>query len=191
MRKTLTRAALAALVLAALARPEGVPAQDVAAAAAPAAAGAWTLNPALSDDPEEQLANVRGAQPPPAVRRSGSEPAGATPFDPVRRAIEAFQISFTDTTVVLAYPDRELELTTDGREQEVRLDDERTAEYRARWDDTALLVERNLDGGIRLTERYSVHEGTGRLHVLTRLEGDRLPRTIAFMRVYDRDGSAR
>ena len=191
MWKTWMRVSLTAVVLAALGGATDAPAQETAADGAPGAAGAWTLNRALSDDPEEQLAAVRGAQPPPAVRRRGEEPSGTTPFDPVRRAIESFEIGFTDSTVVLAYPDRDLELHTDGRVKKVALDDERTVQYRAWWEEDRFLVERDLGFGIRMTERYSVHEATGRLHVLTRLEGDRLGRTIAFMRVYDRDGSAR
>jgi hypothetical protein len=47
------------------------------------------------------------------------------------------------------------------------------------------VIERRLDGGLTLTEKYSLQAGTGRLHVLTRLAGDRLPAPISFMRVYD------
>ena len=188
MWKGWTRALMTAAALTVLTPPAHAAAQEEGAAGVPqpSAEGAWTLNVALSDDPEEQLANVRGAQPPPGVRRDGLPPEGSTPFDPVRRAVEGFEMAFTDSTVTIRYPDRELELHTDGREQKVRLDEERTIEYRSWWEEGRLYVERSLDGGIRLTERYTVQEGTGRLHVLTRLEGDRLPRTIAFMRVYDR-----
>lgn len=148
--------------------------------------GDWALNPALSDDPAEQLRNVRGGAPPPTgMSRSGRAP-NRSGFDAVRRAAERFGIEQTDSTVVVAYPDHERVLFTDGRKQKLEVGEGREVEFRAWWDGGRLFIERKLDGGVAMTEEYWVQEGTGRLHVLTRLVGDRLPSPIAFMRVYER-----
>ena len=145
--------------------------------------GDWALNRALSDDPGDQLQNVRGGGRPPAGSRPA--PGNRSSFDAVRRAVEGFSIEQSDSTVVIAYPDRELALFTDQRKQKMRVDEDREIEYRAWWEGVRLFVVRKIEGGTTVTEEYSVQSGTGRLHVLTRLEGDRLPGTIAFMRVYD------
>jgi hypothetical protein len=103
----------------------------------------------------------------------------------VRRAAEGFRIERSDSTVVISYPNRQLTLFTDRRKKKMRADGDAKIEYRAWWEGGRLWIERKLDGDITVTEEYYVQSGTGRLHVLTRLEGDRFPTTIAFMRVYD------
>lgn len=150
-------------------------------------AGDWSLNRALSDDPDDQLQNVRGAARPPGGRPpgGGGRPPDASSLDVIRRAVEGFAISLTDSTVAIAYPDRDLTLLTDGRKQKMQVSEDLEVEYRAWWEQGHLFIERKLDRGITMTEEYSSQAGTGRLHVLTRLEGDPLPMTIAFMRVYD------
>ena len=151
--------------------------------------GQWTLNRALSDDPADQMRSMRGTMP--SGRPSGRRAGGRSPeqmrsgMDAIRRAAESFTIRQDDSTVVIAYPERSLMLFTDRRKQKEVVGDDVEIEYRAWWESGKLLIERKLDGGLTLTEEYSAHAGTGRLHVLTRLEGDRLPRTIAFVRVYD------
>lgn len=146
--------------------------------------GNWALNRALSDDPGDQLQNVRGGGRPPAGSRPA--PGSGSRFDAVRRAVKGFGIHQTDSTIAIAYPGRELVLFTDGRKQKIDVSEDLAAEYRAWWEPQGrLFIERKLDGGLTVTEQYSIQAGTGRLHVLTRLEGDRLPQTISFMRVYD------
>lgn len=147
--------------------------------------GDWALNRALSDDPAEQLRTVRGGAPPPdGMEQGGRQAPDRSGFEAVRRAAERFRIEQTDSTVVVVYPDRELVLFTDGRKQKVDVGENREVEFRSWRDGGRLFIERKLDGGVAMTEEYWVQAGTGRLHVLTRLVGDRLPRTIAFMRVY-------
>ena len=186
--KNLTRACLVATVLVATGlRPAIGQETNGVVPSVGSVAGDWALNRALSDDPGEQLQNVRGGARPSTGGAPGGRPApgGRLDFDELRRAVEQFGIEQSDSTVVVAYPDRELVLFTDGRKQEVQLRGDRKAEYRSWWDRGRLFIERKLDGGMALTEEYWILTETGRLHVLTRLEGDRLPRTIAFMRVYD------
>jgi hypothetical protein len=180
---------LAALILTVIAGAGQARAQDPGPAPESAAEleGYWSLNAALSDDPDDQLRNVRGAMPPPGRTPpdAGSAPPGAPSLEAVRRAVQGFSLALADAAVVIGYPGRELTLPTDGAKQKIQLADGEEAEYRAWWQEARLLVERKLDRGLTATEEYWVQDGTGRLHVLTRLTGDGLPNTIAFVRVYD------
>jgi hypothetical protein len=174
--------------------PVGLPAQQASPAAGhPDISGDWALNRALSDDPSERI--VQPAVPPPVPGSSSSRqpPGQSAQVRPnsapavLRRSIGGFSIELSDSTVAIAYPDRDLVLFTDGRKQKVALPGEGggEGEYRAWWESSDLVVERRLDGGLVLTESYSLQTATGRLHILTRLEGDRLPRPVSFVRVYD------
>jgi hypothetical protein len=176
--------------LLALVAPSSVHGQEIGQSQAEtvSVAGQWMLNRALSDDPTDQLMNVRGGAQPPGGAEAGGRPppsAGASMFEVIRRAVERFGIDQTDSTVSIAYPDHEVHLFTDGRKQKIAAADDREVEVRSRWEGQGLVIQRRVDGGLILTEQYSVHSNTGRLHVLTRLEGDRLPMPISFMRVYD------
>ncbi len=144
-------------------------------------AGDWVLNRSLSDDPAEQMTGTRGGMP----RRGGETGQRDAETARVRRAMERFRIGLDDSTVVLAYPDRSLVIRPDGRMRKQTIGEDREMEYRARIEDSALVIERKLDGDVTFTEEYAVQEGTGRLHILTRIEGGRLPRKISFVRVYD------
>ena len=187
MSKNLIRMIRALACLAALAAPRGSLGQEVGRSAGPpgSVAGQWSLNRALSDDPADQLMNVRGGAVPPGSGGRPAPPGGRSPFDGVRRAIEGFRIEPTDSTVTIVYPDREVLLFTDGRKQKIAAPDGREVEYHTQWEGSSLQIERRIDGGMTLMEKYSVQPVTGRLHVLTRLDGARLPQTISFMRVYD------
>ena len=189
MWKTVSRNWFMAVVVLAATGPTPAIGQETqeSARAPRGLAGDWSLNRALSDDPDDQLRDVRGGAQPPGGRSAGGggRPADASPLDVIRRAVEGFSIHQTDSTVAIAYPDRELTLFTDGRKQKIQVSEDLEVQYRAWREQGRLSIERKLDGGITMTEEYSSQAGTGRLHVLTRLDGDRLPRTIAFMRVYD------
>ena len=155
-------------------------------------AGDWVLNRALSDDPAERI--VQPAVPPPvpgsqSSRQPSGRPAGVPPNSApavLRRSIGGFSIERSDSSVTIAYPDRDLVLPTDGSKRMVALPGGGEGEYRAWWEGESLVVERRLEGELVLLESYSIQPATGRLHILTRLEGDRLPRPVSFVRVYDR-----
>ncbi len=188
MWNSMIRAWLAAAILTAAAglQPANGQEADGGERSIESVAGDWALNRALSDDPADQLRSVRGAAPPPAGMERGGRPApDRSGFEAVRRAAERFGIEQTDSTVVVAYPDRELVLFTDGRKQRVDVGEDREVEFHSWWDGGRLFIERKLDGGVAMSEEYWIQKGTGRLHVLTQVRGDRLPRTIAFMRVYE------
>ncbi len=176
-------ATLAGVVLALLSgAPESALAQDAWDPAETAGlTGDWSLNTLLSDDPAEQI--PRAAVPPGARNREPERPPSGTAQ--LRQAIERFSVTQTDSTIVIGYADRELELHPDGKKRRDVVNEDLEIEYRAWRDGSTLVVERKRDGGLTLTERYSVVESTGRLHILTRLHGDRLPQPISFVRVYD------
>ena len=165
------------------AAPRAVSAQEPGGdpAATEALEGDWVLNPALSDDPSELI--PRPAVPPGARGRPPERPPSGTAQ--LRQAIERFSLGQTDSTVVISYPDRDLVLHVDGQKHVDAVSDDLKIEYRAWREGPALVIERRRDGGLTLTERYSIVSATGRLHILTRLTGDRLPAPIAFVRVYD------
>ena len=139
------------------------------------------LNIALSDDPSELIPEP--AVPPGRRNRPPEQPPSGTAQ--LRRAVQRFTIDQPDSTIVFAYPDRELALFLDGESHKDVVGEDLEIEYRAWREGATLVIERQREGGTKLIERYTVHEGTGRLHVLTRLEGDRLPRPVSFVRVYD------
>jgi len=191
MWKTATRSTvLCLLALAAVGTPPAH-AQETAPGAGmrDPLAGRWKLNRALSDDPAEQLRAMGMPEGAPRARpgQGGPPPSsrGRGAFAALRANVDGFEIERTDSTVSIAYPDHQLRLFTDGRKQKIEGANGREVEYRARWAEGKLLLERRLDGGLLLSEEYIIQPGTGRLHVLTRLEGDRLPMPVAFVRVYD------
>ena len=159
-------------------------AQDSAGdpASTEALVGDWVLNELLSDDPSSLI--PRRAVPPGARQREAETPPSGT--DPLRQAAQRFSLSQPDSTIIIDYPDRELVLKPDGQEQVDVVRDDLEIEYRAWRDGATLVIERRLQDDVLLTERYSLHDPTGRLHVLTRLESERLAAPISFIRVYDR-----
>ena len=181
MRRGLATCAGTVLLLLAGA-PESLLAQDAWDPAETAGlSGDWVLNTLLSDDPAEQI--PRAAVPPGARNREPQRPPSGTAQ--LRQAMERFSITQTDSTIVIGYPDRDLVLHPDGNKRKDVVSEDLQIEYRAWGDGSTLVVDRKRDDGLTLTERYSILESTGRLHILTRLHGDRLPQVIAFVRVYD------
>jgi hypothetical protein len=60
-------------------------------------------------------------------------------------------------------------------------------ETRAKWEDATLVVERKFDGGIKVTDRYSVTEAPRQLVIASRIEGGRMSgdRARTMQRVYE------
>jgi hypothetical protein len=57
-------------------------------------------------------------------------------------------------------------------------------ETKARWDEETLVIERRVDGGGKVTERYTL--GLGATRLLVFVEVDRLLQPLAFTRQYER-----
>jgi hypothetical protein len=165
MWNSMIRAWLAAAILTAAAglQPANGQEADGGERSIESVAGDWALNRALSDDPADQLRSVRGAAPPPAGMERGGRPApDRSGFEAVRRAAERFGIEQTDSTVVVAYPDRELVLFTDGRKQRVDVGEDREVEFHSWWDGGRLFIERKLEGVSMYSHRCEATVSRGR-----------------------------
>lgn len=166
--------------------------------------GTWILNTEESDDPGQLTDQVgspgmsaRGRMMPRAGgmggRRGGRGGVGGVDpekmrqtIDMVREAIQRIDLQQGDSTVTLTYDQRlPLVLHTDGRELEQELPSGTKMKVRAGWEGRYFVVERKIDAGGTITEQYFKSSVTDRLHVITRVEMDRMPRAMQFLRVYD------
>jgi hypothetical protein len=62
-----------------------------------------------------------------------------------------------------------------------------TVETKAKWDTSALEVERKFEGGVKVTDRYWVTDAPRQLVIASKLENGKMggDRARAFQRVYD------
>ena len=176
--------------------------------------GTWILNAEESDDPSEQMdqmgqggAGTRGGamgdQTSPGGgkgggrgggrgRGGGSGGVGIDParlretMDMVREAVRRIDVQQRDSTVTIIYDQGSANLLyTDGRKLEQELRGGAKMEIRAGWKGKYFIVEREIDGGGKITEEYMILTDTDQLYVITRLEIDRMPQPLEFRRVYD------
>jgi hypothetical protein len=174
--------------------------------------GTWILNPEESDDPSGQMDQMGGGAGGGGMRGGGGggmRPSGGMGggmrggrggmgggMDPekmrqttemVRQAAQCIGLQQGDSTVTLMFDQqRSLVLHIDGRELEQELPAGTKMEIRAGWKGRYFVVEREIDGGGKITEEYTISSGTGQLYVITRLElNDRMPQPLEFRRVYD------
>lgn len=77
-------------------------------------------------------------------------------------------------------------LTPDGKTTKAEVG-ALTVQTKARWDETALVVERKFEGGVKVTERYWVTDAPRQLVVASKLESSQMSgdRARSFQRVYD------
>jgi len=179
--------------------------------------GIWILNADESDDPREQMDQMGGGTGGGGMRggggarpsggmgggmRGGRGGTGGGAMDPekmqqtmemVRQAARRIDLQQGDSTVTLVY-DRahSLMLHTDGRGLEQELPAGAKMEITAGWKGRYFVVEREIDGGGKITEEYMISTRTGQLYVITRLElGSRMPQPLEFRRVYDSASSSK
>jgi hypothetical protein len=62
-----------------------------------------------------------------------------------------------------------------------------TVETKAKWDGSALVVERKFEGGVKATDRYTVAGNPKQLVIASKIENKKIPgeRDRTFQRVYD------
>jgi hypothetical protein len=62
-----------------------------------------------------------------------------------------------------------------------------TVETKVKWDDRSLVVERKFEGGVKVTDRYTVTGAPRQLVIASKIENSRIPgeRDRTFQRVYD------
>jgi hypothetical protein len=96
----------------------------------------------------------------------------------------------SDSTVLLNYGDgTPIESLTDGNEREKAVSGMGKIKVKAEWQDGQLIVERKLEGGIRVREEFMRAPDSPRLITTTIITG--LPRDLKFRSVYDRSSGSR
>lgn len=105
----------------------------------------------------------------------------------VWEAAQVLQISQTDSTVTLVRPEAgdTVLFKTDGSTVKARPERGPAIATTTLWQGGQLFVEREVDGGGRVTEIYAREPNDPRLYVGVRAEGGRLPRKFQLLRVYD------
>jgi hypothetical protein len=172
--------------------------------------GAWKLNPGLTAQAGQRSVEERAAV---AGRRAplgggpvgGGSGSGRGPVDGFSgggrqspedsaKAREAMRLAtIASDRLTIRREDNSMLLTdAGGASQRWPLDGKTsrseigalTVEIRARWDDEALVVERKFEGGVKVTDRYTVGGTPRRLAIASKVEGrDIDDRTLH--RVYD------
>jgi hypothetical protein len=185
--------------------------------------GTWTFNEDESDDPREQMQEMRdgragggfgGARPSgggggrpgggrPGMggggRRPGGEPGGFGGGGDMERMREFMQMAMQtvqqmelvhdDSSVTITYLNQPaLTLATNGKKWKQETDQGTEIEYKAEWKNEELRVERKIDGGGTIKERFLLSPEVDQLFVITKIEGSRMPQDLEFRRVYDRAG---
>jgi hypothetical protein len=100
---------------------------------------------------------------------------------------EQFKITRAGDTISFTIDDRTFPLPTDGSGVDVRWLNGEMSNVRAKWRDGRLELERQLAGGIRITEYYSRGPGSSVMVVYSILDGP-WPREVSLRRVYDFGG---
>jgi hypothetical protein len=96
----------------------------------------------------------------------------------------------SDSTVLLTYGDgTPIESLTDGKEREKAVGGMGRIKVKAEWQDGWLIVERKLEGGIKVREEFMRAPDSPRLITTTIITG--LPRDLKFRSVYDRSSGSR
>jgi hypothetical protein len=105
-----------------------------------------------------------------------------------RETVVRLAIAMDDSSVTITSDlGQSLRLHTDGRKLDQEMGQGWKTETRACWNGRQLLVEREVDRGGKLTERYFRPSVTDQLYVVTQIENGRLANPVTFRRVYDLD----
>jgi len=116
---------------------------------------------------------------------SGSDSPGGGTLGAALEAPSKITVAQVDPEVVITDGDgRVRTLYGDGRK--VKSDTASgTVETSTKWDHGRLVSENKTNDGAKVTEIYSLSPDKRQLFVNVRLEGSRMPVTVAFRRVYD------
>ncbi len=152
----------------------------------PDLSGTWVLNFEQSEDLRSQMQRAR---PPGPGARPGARPrVNPQEMQARMRAILQGQLAFrlvqADSTVSLAGVEGvQLVYHTDGRWEEVSEEGFGDVRVRARWKGKKLVLDRELEGGLKVSHTYELAPDGQQLYVNVKISGG--PRDIEFRRVYD------
>jgi len=105
----------------------------------------------------------------------------------IQRSRMRLVVSQDDSTLTLVYGRGDsLRIDANGRKLEQDLGEDFKIENKGEWKGKEFVLERRVENGGKITERYFLSPERDRLHVITSVELGRMARPIEFHRVYDR-----
>jgi hypothetical protein len=164
------------------------------AAEHPDLSGRWKLNHEQSDDAQQKMQEAFGsgargssrAEEPARRRRRGGQGGGqGGGMGRMMEAAETLQIQQKDPEVLLKMEQRTLTLFTDGRTQEQDGPRGGSVKTTSHWDNSQLVVEREMGRGMKVTTTYALSAAGSQLFVTTRIETPRSREPVVIRHVYD------
>ena len=149
--------------------------------------GTWVVNLEQSDKPGDLVQRER-PQGAPGGREQGG---GGERRERIQigvaillRSSVAFKVEETDSTLTLTGAEGITRtFHVDGQERERRIEGLGNVRVKARWRGEKLVIERNLEGGAKITEEFELAPDGRQLFVKMKISGGR--RGLEFRRVYD------
>lgn len=141
----------------------------------PDLSGTWVLNFEQSEDLRSQMQRARPRVNPQEMQAR---------MRAILQGQLAFRLVQADSTVSLAGVEGvQLVYRTDGRWEEVSEEGFGDVRVRARWKGKKLVLDRELEGGLKVSHTYELAPDGQQLYVNVKISGG--PRDIEFRRVYD------
>lgn len=105
----------------------------------------------------------------------------------IQRSRMRLVVSQDDSTLTLVYGRGDsLRIDANGRKLEQDLGEDFKIENKGEWKGREFVLERRVENGGKITEKYFLSPERDRLHVISSVELGRMPRPFEFHRVYDR-----
>jgi len=149
--------------------------------------GTWVVNLEQSDKPGDLVERER-PQGAPGDRQQGD---GGERRERMQVGVAillqnsvAFKVEETDSTLTLTGAEGITRtFYVDGQERELRIEGLGNVQVKARWRGEKLVIERNLQGGAKITEEFELTADGRQLVVKMKISGGQ--RGLEFRRVYD------
>jgi hypothetical protein len=168
------------------------------AAEHPDLSGHWQLNHEQSDDAQQKMQEAFGSggrggnRAEESGRRHRRDGQGGGMgggqgggLGRMMQAAETLQIQQKDPEVLLTLEQRTLTLYTDGRSEEQDGRRGGSVKTTSHWDDSQLMVEREMGRGMKVTTTYALSATGSQLFVTTRIETPRSSKPAVIRHVYD------
>ena len=163
--------------------------------------GKWKLNLEQSEDGrakfQEAMREARasggggGRMPPPGGGGSNRQQQMQETMRMLVDAAMRLNIVVEDSTVtIVAAEGSRIILYPDGRKVETSVEGAGGIETKAQWKGDKMVVERKMEGGMKITSEYEIKSDDAQLHVKMKFEGGRIPGKVEVLRVYDADSSS-